>query len=109
MEVVDHLTVQLLAEGGERADGLGAWVAVEKQAAAGAFELLELAGERALVHAEGLGGLVEAGVLGEDDEAGETLAGVSSNEHGSQWFGDLGGVNAGEVEVGEPVGAGAAP
>jgi hypothetical protein len=45
------------------------WVAIEQQSAAGAFQLLELVGERALVRTERPCCLGQAGVLGEDDKA----------------------------------------
>ena len=40
-------------------------------------------------------------MFGDDDEASEALAGVVSDEHGSQRFGDFGGMEARKVEVGE--------
>jgi len=83
----------LFAEGRERADRSGVWVAVEQQSAAGAFQLLELVGERALVRPECLCCLGQAGMFGEHDEAGEAQTGVSCDERGTKWFGDLRGVD----------------
>ena len=98
--------METFAERSEGADGLRTWVAAEEQPAAGPFEELELARERALVCPEYLGGLVEAGVFGEDDEAGETLTGASSDEHQAKRLRELGGVDSGKIEVGEPFGTG---
>ena len=46
-------------------------------------------------------------MFGEDDEAGEAQTGISSDERGTKWFGDLRGVDTRGVEVGEPLGTGA--
>lgn len=99
----------MFAKRRERADRLGSGMSVEQQPATGVFELLKLVGQGALVRSERLSGLGQAGMLGDDDEAGEALTSVSTDEHRSQRFGDLRGVNAWKVEVSEAVRSRARP
>jgi hypothetical protein len=79
---------------------------VKQQAAAGALDVLELLGEHALGRSDRLSSLGEAGLLDEGDEAFQARSGASPGERGAQRFGDLRGVQAGDVEVGEPLGPG---
>lgn len=110
LQAVECLAVYLFAKGREWADRSEAGVvAVEQQSAASAFQLLKLVGERALAGPEHPCRLGKAGMIGADDEAGEALTNVSTDEHGSKWLGDLRGVDTGDVEMVEPFGAGAAP
>jgi hypothetical protein len=66
--------------------------------------VLQLQGEHALGYSDRPSRLGEAGLVDEDDEALQTGSGASPGERGSQWFGDLGGVQAGDVEVSEAFG-----
>ena len=93
--MVECLAVQLFAKWSEWSDGSRSRVSLEQQPVTGAFELLELSGERALACTECLGCLGQAVMLGDDDEAGEALTSVSADEHGSQRFGNLRGVDPG--------------
>lgn len=70
-------------------------VAADQGAAAGVFELGELCAEDVWPEAECPGGLVDAGVLGDHEQAVEAWQRVAAGEGVAEWFGQVARVAAG--------------
>lgn len=68
------LAAQVLSERCERSDGAGSGVPVDERGPGGVFEGDELGVQVSWDAGEGQGGLVDAGVVGEGDEAFEALS-----------------------------------
>lgn len=70
------LAAQVLSDRCERSDGAGSGLSLDERGSDGVLEGGQLGVQVSGVAAEGLGGLVDAGMVGEGDEAFEVLPGA---------------------------------
>lgn len=94
------LAAQVLSDRCERSDGASSGVPVDERSPDGVFEGGQLGVQVRWDAAEGLGGLVDAWLVGEGDEAFETLPGARAAQRVAQRLWELGGVTtAGGVPI----------
>lgn len=94
-EVVAGLDAQLLPERGQGLRGGGAGAALDEGPAAVMFEPGDLGVEEAWREAERLGGIVDAGVPGDYQQAQQALSRVAAGEGMAERFGQVPRVLAG--------------